>query len=183
MRNSRLLRFLPSIGFALLWLHVVTGGAAVENAMKQEIRSPVFITTMNYAIDDPWLHNSALRRYFQKLRHDNAPRQVWAKSEWLGYALWNQYQYTGAMEIMITIAQSQGLPQKAAPWVNRYATIFPNGPHSAALLEHITSDHQRGEPLTLISRNYSAPYPKMAVTAQIASGFPDSKAKKRSLLL
>ncbi|MDQ6951174.1 MAG: ATP-binding protein [Mariprofundales bacterium] len=59
--------------------------------------------------------------------------------------------------------------------------------------DSLTVDHkkvivvsiQKGKdkPYQTLNRNYLAPYPKMAVTAQIASGFPDSKAEKRSLLL
>ena len=149
IHRSRLLLFLPAVGFALLWLHIVNGGLAIEQALQNDIRSTTFITTMNRAIDDPWLHNSALRRYFQKIRHDRSPRQVWSKSEWLAYALWNQYQFAGAMEIMIAIAHAQTLPQKALPWAKRYAAIFPNDPHAAALVAHASSGHSRGQPLVL----------------------------------
>ena len=147
MRIKRLLWFLPSIAFALLWLHVVQGGLAIEQAVRHPIRSPQFITPMNRALDDPWLHNSALRRYFQKLERSAVPAVVWSRSEWLGYALWNQYQFAGGIEIMLVITHNQNMPQKELPWAARYAAIFPDDPLGAEWLAHARHGHREGLPL------------------------------------
>ncbi|MDX8413450.1 MAG: hypothetical protein R8J85_05125 [Mariprofundales bacterium] len=144
---SRALFFLPALGLFWLWLHVVSGGLAIEEAIKHDFHSPQFIIPMNRAIDDPWLHHSALRRYFQKIGHDNTSPQIWSNSEWLAYALWNQYQFAGGVEIMLVIAHNQNMPQKALPWAKRYAVLFPDDPLGDEWIAHATIGHNRGTPL------------------------------------
>jgi len=148
----RLLFFFPSIIFALFWFHVVSNGLAVEDAMKHDIRSPLFLKPMNHALDDPWLHNSTLRRYFQKLGGTPVAPQVWANSEWLAYALWNQIQFGGGVEIMIVIAHNQNMPQKELPWAKRYVTIFPDDPLGADWIDHAQQGHDQNIPLHISGR-------------------------------
>jgi len=149
MRISRLFFFLPALGFAWLWMHVVSGGLAMEKAMQHDFHSPQFITPMNYALDDPWLHNSALRRYFQKIAQSHTSPFIWSNSEWLAYALWNQYQSAGGVEIMLLIAHNQNMPQKELPWAKLYNTIFPNSAQGEQWIVHATKEHQQGLPLPI----------------------------------
>ncbi|MDQ6963557.1 MAG: hypothetical protein Q9M13_01405 [Mariprofundales bacterium] len=151
-RASRLLFFLPAVWFALLWLHVVNSGLAIEEAMKHDISTPQFIAPMNRAMDDPWLHNSALRRYFQKLQRSSVAPAIWSSSEWLAYALWSQYQFAGGIEIMMVIAHNQNMPQKELIWTKRYTAIFPNTRQGRGWMAHATAGHNRGEPLRITGR-------------------------------
>ncbi len=148
---GRLLLFLPALGFAMLWWHVVQGGRAIERAMEMDIRSPEYIAIMNRSIDDPWLHHSALRRYFQKLGRTPTGSSVWSNSEWLAYALWNQYQFGGGIEIMMVIAHNQDMPSKELFWAKRYLAVFPGAVEGRDWVIHAESGHRRGLPLLRIS--------------------------------
>lgn len=147
MMINRLLFFIPAVFFGLFWLHVVNGGIAIEQAVQHDFHSPLFINPMNRAIDDPWLHHTALRRYFQKLERTPVSPQVWVNSEWLAYALWNQMQFAGGVEIMMVITHNQNMPQKELPWAQRYAAVFPDDPLGGEWLAHASHGHAKRLPL------------------------------------
>ncbi|MDQ6950855.1 MAG: hypothetical protein Q9M26_04255, partial [Mariprofundales bacterium] len=70
------------------------------------------------------------------------------------------------------ILKDPEVPETREAWISRLKAL-------GLMVDGVTK-----EPVcTIADCNYSVPYPKVVVTAQLTSDFPDSKAKKRSLLL
>jgi len=146
---KRLLFFLPSVIFACFWLHVVMGAVTMETAIDQDLASKEFIQGIGQAIDDPWLHHSALRLYFRKLRNINAGKRIWEGSYMFARTLWNQYQFVGTIEVMMVIAHAQNNVQEELHWAQLYSKVLPGDAHAAELMEHATEGHALGQRLRI----------------------------------
>jgi len=152
MKPLRLLFFLPSLFFAYLCIHLVTASTSLDKSMNASIKSETFIHGVGQAMDDPWLHHSALRFYFRKLLKEHANKRIWAGSDMFARTLWNQYQFAGTIEIMFTIAHAENNRQNELKWAKFYATILPDDKHAKALMAHAVFGHAMGEPLQVEGR-------------------------------
>jgi len=149
---KRLIFLMPSIACALAWYHVVSGSLDLEHALRHPIQSEEFIQGVAKAIEDPWLHTSVLRLYFNTLRDQEAPRPYWAGSEPFGWAIWNQYQYAGSIEIMMAISHAQGNYIEEKYWAGLYSSAYPFSKRAVYLLRHAETEHHLGLPLLIPSR-------------------------------
>ena len=152
MKALRLLFFLPSLFFIYLSIHLITASTTLEESVKADIQSDLFINGVGQAMDDPWLHHSALRFYFRKLLKENVSKPIWANSDMFARTLWNQYQYVGTIEMMIVVAHAENNEQKERHWAELYITVLPNNRHAQALLEHALHGHALGKPLEVEGR-------------------------------
>ena len=126
------------------WLVVVGKGVALKQAEQAPISSARFITTMGRAIDNPWTHVSALRLFFISLRRQGAPAAIWAGSQPYGWALWQQYQYAGGMEIMMMIARAADNRIMEARWARRYAALESTDARAMQLVRDLDSPRAMG---------------------------------------
>ncbi len=149
MKTLRLLFFLPSLFFIYLSVHLITASVTLTEAIKADIQSDLFINGVSQALNDPWLHHSALRFYFRKILAENASKPIWANSNMFARALWNQYQYVGTIEIMIVVAHAEDNPQEELYWATLYSKVLPRNKHAQALLEHALHSHALGKPLEI----------------------------------
>lgn len=147
----KVVRFFPALVFLLFWLLIITRGIEMREAAQAPITSDQFITTMGRCIDNPWTHNSALRIFFIRLRQVEAPARIWADSQPYGWALWNQYQYAGGIEIMLLIAHGSGNRLEERYWARKYAAVEPNDPRVHRLLEQLISSKADGVPMEMLA--------------------------------
>jgi len=149
-RPARLLFLVPACVMALAWLHVVAGGASLQQAARAPMASEAFVRTVGQSMDDPWLHHSALRIYFHRLRLAQAPPAAWADSRLFAWRLWHEYQYAGTVEIMIAIQHAQNNRWGELRWASLYAAAMPLSPQGQQLLQHARVGHARHQPLRLV---------------------------------
>jgi len=124
----------------------------LTESVKADIQSDVFITGVSQAMDDPWLHHSALRFYFRKILQENVGKAIWANSDMFARTLWNQYQFAGTIEIMIVIAHAQDNPQEELYWATLYSKVLPGSKHAQELMTHAISGHVLGNALNVEGR-------------------------------
>lgn len=144
----KLLLFLPSLVFVCLWLHVVSASIDFKASLESEIHSDQFIYGVAKAFDDPWLHNLAMRLYFRKLLDIDAPQDIWSGSELFARSIWLEYQYAGALEILIIIAHSKNNLIEEKYLANIFQSAFP-GKYATRLSEHARIGHALGNPLPI----------------------------------
>jgi len=152
MKALRLLFFLPSLLFIYLSIHLMTASITLAESVKADIQSDLFISGVAQAMDDPWLHHSALRFYFRKILAENVGKPIWANSDMFARTLWNQYQFTGTVEIMIVIAHAEDNPQEELYWATLYSKVLPENNHAQELMAHAISGHDLGEALNVEGR-------------------------------
>jgi len=152
MKALRLLFFLPALLFIYLSIHLMTASTALNESVKANIQSDLFISGVSKAMNDPWLHHSALRFYFRRILTEHAAKPIWANSDMFARTLWNQYQFTGTIEIMIVIAHAEDNPQEELYWATLYANVLPKNKHAQELMAHAISGHRLGEALNVEGR-------------------------------
>jgi len=143
----KLLKYIPSILFFILWLSLLAQGEAINVAVKKPLHSETFIQNIATAIDNPWSHNIALRVYFLKLFKDKAPYYVWRKSSPYAYAVWQQRQADGGIEIMLAVAHASNNTTSELYWARIYDKLHSNQKNS--FLKHALEGHAKGEALEL----------------------------------
>jgi len=121
----------------------------MKEAMNEPASSEGFINTMGKAIDNPWTHNAALRLFFKKILLENVSSNIWENSQYFGWALWQQYQYDGSLEIMLSISHASNNPIAEKKWANMYAAIHPDSQLAKHYLNHAKTGHQNHQPLEL----------------------------------
>jgi len=149
MKNSRFIYFIPSIVLLYSSFAFLDASVKLNNAIEQPLQSEQFIAGVGNAINQPWLQHSALRLYFKKLSYNHVNPLIWANSDLFARTLFEQYQYSGTIEIMLTVAHTENNPYKELYWANMYAQAMPNNQHAQALLYHAQIGHQNGLPLSL----------------------------------
>jgi len=147
MKPVRLLFFLPSLLFVYLYIHLLAASISLDKSTHADFKSETFIRGIGQAMNDPWLHHSALRFYFRKILKGNADKRIWANSEMFARVLWRQYQFPGTIEIMFVIAHAKNDYQEELHWAQRYSNVLPGNKHAQELMAHAVSGHAMGEPL------------------------------------
>jgi len=144
---NKLLKYIPSILFFILWLSLLSQGESLKVAIKQPLKSEAFMTNIASAIDNPWSHNIALRIYFLELLKNNAPYYIWRNSIPYAHAVWQQRQADGGIEIMFAVAHASNNTTSELYWANIYSKLHSNQKNS--FLNHALEGHAKGEKLEL----------------------------------
>jgi len=144
---NKLLKYIPSILFFVLWLSLLAQGESLKGATEQPLQSEAFMTNIASAIDNPWSHNIALRIYFLKLLENKAPYYIWRNSTPYAYAIWQQRQADGGIEIMLAVAHAANNTASELYWANIYGKLHNN--QKNPFLKHALEGHAKNKKLEL----------------------------------
>jgi len=144
---NKLLKYIPSILFFILWLSLISQGESLKVAIKQPLQSEIFMTNIASAIDNPWSQNIALSIYFFKLLKNKAPDYIWRNSIPYAYVLWQQRQASGVIELMFAIAHASNNTTSELYLASIYSKLHSN--QKNYFLKHALKGHAKGEKLEL----------------------------------
>ncbi len=141
--------FVPALAAVMVAAHEARAAAQMEQAFSAPLRSEKFIQGMARAIEDPWLHASALHALFVKLVHDHASARQWAAAEPFAWALWRTAQEPNYCMIFIIIAHAKDDVLAERRWAARYLRLRPGFAPALAAYHHAWHEHGKA-PLQVV---------------------------------
>ncbi len=140
---------LPAVSLGLFSAWQLRAAHDLDAAMRAPLHSKATLSAFGKAMDNPWLHATALHRLFVKLAADHASSAQWAAAEPFAWALWQTAQAPDDCMIFIAIEHAKQDVLAERRWAARYLRLRPGfapalrayrhawhrGPHPPLLLE------------------------------------------------
>jgi len=141
------IKYIPATFFFIVWLSSLSQGVNINKALNYPLNNKYFFQTLGAAIDNPWSHNTALRALFSKLMQEHASPKTWENAQLFANAIWQQYQYDGAIEFNMAVAHASNNIFEELYWGTIYDRLHGN--NKLLFLKHAKIGHAKGEPLEL----------------------------------
>lgn len=135
------IQLLPALITSLICVEQVHAATRLNAAIQKPLQVPATITALAKAIDNPWLHATALHALFVKMYRDHVSATQWAASEPFAWALWQTAQRPDYCMIFVAIAHAKGDIFSERRWAKLYLRLKPGFRPAIRVYRHAMLEH------------------------------------------